>query len=402
MNVTLTRTINVPANQVYYALTNAQAVQEWLSSDARLNPSEKGRLYLWMQDGYAIVGTVRELVKDKIVAFNWRGTYDPGPSVVRIELTEADGATTVTLNHIIEGEGEAWELVAAQAKRGWKNSLENLQSVLEDGVDLRTAQQPILGVTGANPVGATQAEELGIAEGAGLQIHDPVPGMGAEPAGLQANDIIVQLAGAPVRDYPTTQVALQNHKAGDEVEVIYYRDGDKHTTTMTLSARPQPQVPDTGAELSAAVATIYAQLFDDLEALFDGVTEVEASHRPTDSEWSAKEVIAHLIYTERWAQTMLTTMQNGSPPPGFANDFALIGAMADTYGDYHNLLAQYRREGAVSVAALANLPDSFMQRKLSYSNLAANFLLGMPYHTRGHFDQIIAAIKTAREALVPA
>lgn len=58
----------------------------------------------------------------------------------------------------------------------------------------------------------------------------------ASHAGLQSDDVIVQLDSQPVRDFLELRKYLYDHKAiGDALEVTYYRDGEKQTATIMLA-----------------------------------------------------------------------------------------------------------------------------------------------------------------------
>ncbi|WP_213413287.1 S1C family serine protease [Xylanibacillus composti] len=58
----------------------------------------------------------------------------------------------------------------------------------------------------------------------------------ASHAGLQADDVIVQLDHQPVRDFLELRKYLYDNKTiGDTLEVTYYRNGKKQTATITLA-----------------------------------------------------------------------------------------------------------------------------------------------------------------------
>lgn len=70
----------------------------------------------------------------------------------------------------------------------------------------------------------------------GLVISSVVPGKGAEAAGLQAGDVVIQVDGKTVTGGVTLRGALENHKAGDKITVVYLREGKTLETTSILSA----------------------------------------------------------------------------------------------------------------------------------------------------------------------
>ncbi|MED4081073.1 trypsin-like peptidase domain-containing protein [Halalkalibacterium halodurans] len=69
----------------------------------------------------------------------------------------------------------------------------------------------------------------------GVVITDVVPMSPAETAGLRQYDVIVELNGEEINDGHELRKFLYTElNIGDEVEVTYYREGKKETTTLTL------------------------------------------------------------------------------------------------------------------------------------------------------------------------
>lgn len=60
-----------------------------------------------------------------------------------------------------------------------------------------------------------------------------VEGSGAQAAGLQAGDRIISLNGEKVKLYQEISIYMQLIYQGGDVEVVYERDGQRYTTTLT-------------------------------------------------------------------------------------------------------------------------------------------------------------------------
>jgi hypothetical protein len=73
----------------------------------------------------------------------------------------------------------------------------------------------------------------------GLKLTGVRAGSPADKGGLAAGDVIVELGGREVKDLYTYSDALYAHKPGEEVEVVYLREGQRHTTKVTLGTRGQ-------------------------------------------------------------------------------------------------------------------------------------------------------------------
>src|SRR5262245_28671558 len=106
-------TIDAPAGRVFEAFTNpSQRLQWWTAPDGRfrttqvdsdLRPGGTWTMRGTRQDGspFTISGQYRAVEPPKLVEFTWLPTWqgDSTVSVVRVEFTEAGGATRVRLTH---------------------------------------------------------------------------------------------------------------------------------------------------------------------------------------------------------------------------------------------------------------------------------------------------------------
>jgi hypothetical protein len=73
----------------------------------------------------------------------------------------------------------------------------------------------------------------------GLRLSGVRGGSPADVSGLKAGDLIVEFGGKPVKDLYSYADALYAHKPGDRVEVVYLRNGERRTTSVTLGTRGQ-------------------------------------------------------------------------------------------------------------------------------------------------------------------
>ncbi len=72
----------------------------------------------------------------------------------------------------------------------------------------------------------------------GAVIAEIVPGSAADAAGLKRLDVIVGIDGREVQGAVNVGSTIRAKKAGDTVEIEYYRGDEKRTTTATLGRRP--------------------------------------------------------------------------------------------------------------------------------------------------------------------
>ena len=64
----------------------------------------------------------------------------------------------------------------------------------------------------------------------------------AKAAGLQPYDVIVEMDGQKVDGIQNLRKILYSHKVGDKLEVTYYRNGQKQTTTVSLTETNNPSL----------------------------------------------------------------------------------------------------------------------------------------------------------------
>ncbi|MCX6035761.1 MAG: SRPBCC domain-containing protein [Chloroflexi bacterium] len=397
--VTSEQFIKATPAQVYYALTHAAALHEWLCDFATVAPRPGGRMYLWWHGDFYSAGEYIALEENRSVKFKWFARFEPTASEVTVMLTPKDDGTLVTINHIVP-DGDEWRQRAQGFKVEWDSTLPNLASVLETGLDRRTFDRPMLGIN-ISDFSPEIARTLRVPISQGVRLDEVRQGMGAHAAGLCKDDVIVELDGKPImNDYGSLVAALKGKKGGDKVEVVFYRGPQKKTVSMELTKRPVPDISWNPAELAEQARLKYNDTLSRLEACFKDISEVEADREPAPGEWSAKKTLAHLIHTERGWIANLDDSVGGYER--LADDWggnlpAHINATVEAYGSVRCLLDELKHLSVEMVAFLAALPNSFVERKASYFLTAAQ-MLELESHTISHIDQINAALVAARKS----
>ena len=393
--------VNTTPAEAYVAFTNATALTEWLCDTAKADPRPGGRLYLGWNSDYYASGEFLTLEPGEKVVFSWLGRDEPGATRARVTFKpEEGGGTRITLTHSDFGSGKAWKPVIKGAEEGWVHGLENLKSVLETGQDLRVVRRPMLGVVGVEDLCAEDAEKLNLPVKGGLRLQGIVDGTGAQAAGLQKGDIIVKIAGEKTLSVLDFVNVMQRRQAGDQVKVVYYRQDSatgelqKQNVMMELSQRPIPAIPLTAAELAEVLKKTYAECFAGLQAALCNADKEQLNRRPAEGEWSAAEVMAHLIITERETQTLIGGLleDRAESFEYHANQPIRVVATAATFHTARRLLAELKRLQLGTVALVAALPEEFVARKRSYWTMAYT-LLTMPYHLEDHGSQIRAVLE---------
>ncbi len=393
-----TCTVNAPAGEVYRAFTRAAPLREWLCDTALVEARPGGRVYLWWNVGYYAAGQFTALEEGTRVAFNWQGQGEPGATQVDVRLAAVEGGTALTLVHGGLGDGEAWERARAEFARGWESGLENLASLLETGRDLRLVRRPMLGIY-LTEFNAQIAAELGVPVAEGMRLSGVLDGMGAAAAGLVADDVVVSLDGKPARTYEESGIALLGRRAGDTVQVGFYRGAELRQTAMTLSHRSLPEVPPTPAALAEAVVKMNAESLRKIEAALADADEVQAAARPAPDSWSALETLAHLVLNEREFQAWLADLILDDERWSDSNPTvvpARIAALLSVCPALDLMLDELRCALAETEAMVAALPAAVVAHKGSYWRLGYN-LLQSDKHVDEHVNQIEAGLKAVSE-----
>ena len=94
-----------------------------------------------------------------------------------------------------------------------------IESIIEYGY---VKGRPATGISGTE-INAMTARYYGVP--AGLLVTDVAGGSAAGEAGIQRNDIILELSGQAVTSISDINNILRQHKVGDVITIVYYRNG---------------------------------------------------------------------------------------------------------------------------------------------------------------------------------
>jgi uncharacterized protein YndB with AHSA1/START domain len=395
--VTVRRVIKASPSEVWRCWTRPPVLRGWFSDTAVMDtPNKGGRVYFGWSSGYYAVGEVLASIPERKLSITWQGRGYPAPTRADISLRAVGRSTAVTVTQRDIGRGKGWVGVVDAVRAGWEEALENLQSVLETGDDLRFTRRPMLGIqfTVLEPDRATA---LGLPVKGGFHVDGVVPGMGAEAAGLRAGDVVISIGGAKTDRWAVVGVALGRHTAGDTVPVVFYRGSAKHTLPMTLSARPLPPLPSDPARLAAEVRAIQAREQAGLAECFAGVSEAQANRRPAEREWSANEILAHLLIWERALGDLASValIDGALWWETLDNEFdARPSGLVEAHGGSSRaLLEQIHLAQAETAATVAAIPPAILAQKRIAWQLG-QLLLQPTTHIESHYSQIRAALGT--------
>lgn len=386
--LTFSRTIQAPAEHLYYAFTTRSGLQEWFSSMAIVGHGKHNYFYfLWKGHTFAS-GRIISQKQNQEVTYSFNGETHPHESKVRIQLKEKGAETEVTIEHSQLGNGNQWEPIIADLKVLWEDGLDNLQSVMERGIDLRKYGRPMMGLMAAELVTPESAKKKNLLSH-GLLLSGVVHGLGAEKAGLGKGDLIKSIQGLSVEAYDVFDEALEGLSAGDTIEMVYIRDNQEKVVSVVLTERAHPELPSTAQGLSENLAEIFSSANAKLDELFEDVSDAQAEYRPAQGEWNSKEVLAHIIASERDTIPWVSSYLQGKDTFVYSSHLPTrLKAIQVAFPLVPVLREELVRSQDEQVYMLAELPPEFVARKSSYTRLASNILEGTSVHYKDHLQQI--------------
>lgn len=133
--------VNKPKSVVFKALTDANELTRWFPTRAESDPRAGRKIKLFWgftdasqngsQDGEYV-----EVIADEKFSYTW--TADAIPTLVTFTLSEANGETTVDLEHSTTYEGADEKKLQDDHANQWGFFLMNLKGYLEAGGDMRS------------------------------------------------------------------------------------------------------------------------------------------------------------------------------------------------------------------------------------------------------------------------
>jgi putative serine protease PepD len=189
-------------------------------------------------------------IGDLVVAigspFGLEGTVTAGiVSALDRELTAPDGFTidgAIQTDAAINPGNSGGPLLDGQGRVVGINSQIASESGGNEGVGyalpIETAKEVVDALKAGKPI---ERPWLGVqisdADGGGAALVDVVSGSPADDAGLQAGDVVVQVAGETVDDGGDLRQAVADRDPGDELKLEVRRDGETREVTVELGNR---------------------------------------------------------------------------------------------------------------------------------------------------------------------
>ena len=165
--------------------------------------------------------------------FDLRRYTDPSTGFISSKSAGGRDLRAQELPGLWNGAMARWNTVFVDVPITTFSPVKVAQELLENGY---VTGRPYLGISYYAVTDAQTAAQLGV-NAYGVYIVEVVKGGPADKAGLQAGDRIVSVDGSEVATQSDLGTLMQDHKAGDTIEITVARGGQMQTVTVTLGEK---------------------------------------------------------------------------------------------------------------------------------------------------------------------
>lgn len=296
------KTIDAPLDIIWSMLTNRDDLCDWLSNDAHVRVREGGfATLIWREppnytDGPHAYCVYKTVIENEKLVMSWQDGSDQ-VTKVKFLLEEADGKVKLNVWH----KGFTDDERASHYENFWNEHLHTLQVQLETGARPDISERIIVGIMMDNSE-ETRPEK-------GVLVDRSIDGFSAASAGIQAGDIIVEVAGEEINENMGIGTVTGEYKPGDVIDVAYLRDGEKHIVNVSLKGHPIPDIPATFDEMAQQHRDEYDRVNGAMEKALEGVSQEIAEFSKDDN--SILRQLAVMINRQRHTFEWLATYANG-------------------------------------------------------------------------------------------
>lgn len=139
----------------------------------------------------------------------------------------------------------SWILSASGGNIGLSFSIpiETAQDTVEQLLEYGRVARGYLGV-GIQGLNREQADAMGLDRPVGALVNRVEPGSAAEQAGIEAGDVILEVAGRPIEVFSDLPPIVGSIRPGEEIDVRISRWGDEQTLKVELAEREEAPTDD--------------------------------------------------------------------------------------------------------------------------------------------------------------
>jgi putative serine protease PepD len=144
-------------------------------------------------------------------------------------LLDEDGRV-IGINVAIASTGNTGSSTAGSIGVGFAIPSNLAQRIAGELIESGTASHGLLGATVADVTDDAAIESTTV----GASIQEVTPGGAADEAGMESGDVVVEFNGLPITGKTDLTAQVRVLAGGEDAEVVYVRDGERRTATVTL------------------------------------------------------------------------------------------------------------------------------------------------------------------------
>ncbi len=171
-------------------------------------------------------------------------SIDSGPQTTMVDLIQTDAAINPgnsggpLMNARAEVVGINTAIIQGSQGIGFAINIDQAKLVVAQLIDRGYVERGGVGIAPLT-LNPGLANQLGVPVTEGVVVARVFPGTAAEEAGLQEQDVVVQMGGERIRNTGELSIFLIAHLPGETVTVVFLRGGEERTTEITLQERPR-------------------------------------------------------------------------------------------------------------------------------------------------------------------
>jgi uncharacterized protein YndB with AHSA1/START domain len=225
-----TFSVRVPPERAFRAFTDPRELEQWFTRkfDADAEERAAGVKADASGPGGQVHFEVTQIKDDELLCYRqWAASPETGIDVT-VVFEPVEGGTKITVTHA--GFGGDSILGTDMVRNGMNENYADLVLYLEQGVAFPRHRDHMATCSLGAQILDTPA---------GAEVAELAPGEFAEEVGLRPGDVIVQLGTGVVFGNREVAFFLREHDVGDEVEVLWVRDGKVLHGTGRLTPRDE-------------------------------------------------------------------------------------------------------------------------------------------------------------------
>lgn len=363
-------------------------LSEWFCQDAQVEARPAGRFYVyWNDPKFYAMGEYLELEANSSLRLQW-SDLEGTNTRLEISFSSVQKGTRIAL----QSEKPLGEL----AEQVWTRGFEALQTTLEQGYRPEVFEDAFLGLLGLSVLNPENAILYTPHVEQGLFLQGILKGSSLDAAGFQHADVISKLNSQTMNTIGDFIALVAPLKVNDRLEVEFWRGAEQRHQVLQLQKRNLPIYPDSLEALATYREAAQGQAQTALADFAATLSEAEANFKIRPNTWSAAEVVAHLINSERDTLTQIAYLQVGNSVRSFTTSLnSRIQALVKRYPTLPALVQALQAAQDETCDLIRFSTPEYLERKFHVTRIqfASNITAA---HIEQHLGQMKRSVAAAR------